>query len=143
MKIVIIQNHNLVNNMFKVPEQYRVSYLPYESKEGDLFGIFQIKKPYLNIHILATSGQGMSDWEHVSVSVRNKADYPLDRCPTWEEMCRVKDFFWDDTDTVIQFHPPKSEYVSQHKYTLHLWRKIGVNAETPPSILVGLDKYKK
>lgn len=28
-------------------------------------------------------------WEHVSVSLRN-------RCPTWDEMCLVKDIFWRD-----------------------------------------------
>ena len=27
-------------------------------------------------------------WEHVSVSYRK-------RCPTWEEMCRVKDMFFE------------------------------------------------
>jgi hypothetical protein len=72
-------------------------------------------------------------WEHVSVSTH-------DRIPTWEEMCFIKDLFWDAEDTVIQFHPPKSEYVNQHPYTLHLWRPIGAEIPRPDSILVGIKK---
>lgn len=33
-------------------------------------------------------------WEHVSVSRK-------DRCPTWEEMCQIKDMFWGKDDCVI------------------------------------------
>lgn len=59
-------------------------------------------------------------WEHVSVSILEQ-----ERCPTWEEMCFVKNFFWNEEDTVLQFHPPKSEYVNTHPYCLHLWRYKG------------------
>ena len=69
-------------------------------------------------------------WEHVSVS-------RSDRSPTWEEMCQVKDLFWDDTDCVIQYHPPKSDYVNNHPYCLHLWRPIGIELPRPPSFFVG------
>ncbi len=68
-------------------------------------------------------------WEHVSVSYSN-------RCPTWEEMCRVKDIFWYDNECVVQFHPPKSEYVNNHPYCLHLWRKCGSEFELPPKEFV-------
>lgn len=51
-------------------------------------------------------------------------------------MCKVKDLFWDEEDVVVQFHPRKSEYVDNHKYCLHLWRKAGVDIETPPLELV-------
>lgn len=69
-------------------------------------------------------------WEHVSVSTR-------DRTPTWEEMSFVKDLFWTEEECVVQFHPPKSEYVNHHPHCLHLWRPLGENIQTPPSILVG------
>lgn len=68
-------------------------------------------------------------WEHVSVSYQN-------RCPTWEEMCRVKEMFWNDEECVVQYHPPKSEYVNYHPYCLHLWRKIGEDFERPPKHFV-------
>lgn len=72
--------------------------------------------------VVFSSGGG---WEHVSVSYPN-------RTPTWEEMCRVKDIFWSDEECVVQYHPPKSEYVNIHPYCLHLWRKIGEEYPMPP-----------
>jgi hypothetical protein len=54
-------------------------------------------------------------FEHVSVSTRW-------RCPNWQEMCFVKHLFFREEETVIQFHPQKSEYVNCHPYCLHLWR---------------------
>lgn len=59
------------------------------------------------------------------------------RCPTWEEMCMVKDIFWGEEECVVQFHPPRSEYVNRHPYCLHLWKKIGEEYETPPKEYVG------
>lgn len=75
--------------------------------------------------------QALAGWEHVSVSLP-------DRCPTWAEMCRIKELFWDDEDTVVQFHPPRSQYVNNHLYCLHLWRPLHAAIPLPPSILVGV-----
>ena len=55
---------------------------------------------------------------------------------SWEEMCRVKDIFWGEDECVVQFHPPKSEYVNLHPYCLHLWKKIGEKADLPPKEFV-------
>ena len=83
-------------------------------------------RPPREMAIIASWGGG---WEHVSVSLRN-------RCPTWDEMCLVKDIFWQDDECVVQFHPPKSEYVNLHLYCLHLWKKIGEKADLPPKEFV-------
>ena len=40
-------------------------------------------------------------WEHVSVSYRK-------RCPTWEEMCRVKEMFFNPEEVAVQYHPRSS-----------------------------------
>jgi hypothetical protein len=64
-------------------------------------------------------------WEHVSVSYPN-------RCPSWDEMCKVKAMFWNDEETVVQYHPKKSKYKNLHPYCLHLWRKCGEDFELPP-----------
>jgi hypothetical protein len=69
-------------------------------------------------------------WEHVSISTRRRA-------PNWTEMCFVKDLFWSEDECVIQFHPPRSEYVNNHPYCLHLWRPSDGHVRLPPSILVG------
>jgi len=60
--------------------------------------------------------------EHVSVSLNR-------RCPKWDEMCMIKDIFWDEEELVAEFHRPKSQYVNLHPYCLHLWRKVGWEAE--------------
>ena len=53
-------------------------------------------------------------------------------------MCFVKNLFWGEDETVVQFHPPKSEYVNNHPYCLHLWRNTRTGYKLPPSILVGI-----
>ena len=78
-----------------------------------------------------TAGTAEQRWEHVSVST-------VRRCPNWIEMCFVKDLFWDGGECVLQFHPPKSEYVNNHPYCLHLWRPLDQMIPTPPSEMVGV-----
>lgn len=77
--------------------------------------------------IIASWGQG---WDHVSVSTRN-------RCPSWDEMCIIKDVFFHPYEAVMQLHPPESEYVNNHPYCLHLWRPQEQPIPLPPSIMVG------
>lgn len=69
-------------------------------------------------------------WEHVSVSLPN-------RCPTWAEMCLVKDLFWEDDEAVMQLHPAKADYVNCHPWCLHLWRPLVGQIPLPPKELVG------
>ena len=87
----------------------------------------------LQILVIASNGSG---WEHVSVSLK-KGKSQVARCPRWSEMCFVKDQFWGKEDQVIQYHPKESEYVNFHPFVLHLWRPIGVEIPSPPSIMVG------
>lgn len=41
-------------------------------------------------------------------------------------------------ETVIQFHPPKSEYINNHEFCLHLWKHKTQAFPLPPSELVGV-----
>jgi hypothetical protein len=75
------------------------------------------------LRVIFSDGMG---WDHVSVSLPS-------RCPTWTEMCAVKDLFFDDCDTVVQFHPAAAEYVNLHSNCLHLWRDQ-VNGHVLPNI---------
>jgi len=81
------------------------------------------------LSVIATDQLG---WEHVSVSTQF-------RCPTWEEMCFIKSMFWDDEDAVMQLHPPRSDWVNNHRYCLHLWRPQNPSTPIPlpPSFMVG------
>lgn len=114
---------------FRVPERHRIKVGRMASDETyGCNGAFDVA---LNrgqrVFVIASDQLG---WEHVSVSRK-------DRPPTWEEMCQVKALFWSDEDCVIQYHPPRSEYVNNHPNCLHLWRPIDVRVPMPPSIMVG------
>lgn len=115
---------------FHVPEKFRIIRGPAASTaaEGNNGAFVLPLRHSQTAFAIVSDGMG---WEHVSVSRR-------DRCLTWEEMCQVKAMFWDDDDCVLQFHPPKSEYVNNHPYCLHLWRPIGVAVPMPDSIMVGI-----
>lgn len=100
------------------------------------YGSFLIQGPCGEALRIVASGADADDkasrgWEHVSVSPRR-------RPPNWQEMCFVKDLFWEPEECVVQFHPPRSEYVNNHPHCLHLWRNKNVAFPLPPSILVGL-----
>lgn len=116
--------------MFKVPEKFRVGVgrLASTADDGNN-GAFGLELRHgQRAFAIASDGAG---WEHVSVS-------RTDRCLNWEEMCQVKAMFWGAGDCVVQFHPPESEYVNNHKFCLHLWRPIGVEMPMPDSGLVGV-----
>jgi hypothetical protein len=53
-------------------------------------------------------------------------------------MCWVKDAFFNEDECVVQYHPPKSDYINNHPYSLHLWRNVAIAFPMPPGILVGL-----
>lgn len=60
-------------------------------------------------------------WEHVSVSPKHKFSIP-----TWDDMCVLKDIFFNDEEEVYQIHPPKSQYVNLKDNCLHLWKPKGI-----------------
>lgn len=124
---------------FHVPENYRITRGLMASSAADgNNGYFIVPamrstnwtgaQSKVKFCVVASDGLG---WEHVSVSLTT-------RCPKWEEMCDLKDLFWDADDCIVQFHPPKSEYVNNHPFCLHMWRSIDVAMPRPPSLLVGI-----
>jgi len=113
-------------------ESSRVATGPWRSTPMDgNNGLFRVVRGNEIVRIIASDAVD-TGWEHASVSIEN-----AQRCPTWEEMCFVKDLFWDKEETVVQFHPPESEYVNYHPYCLHLWRCPQFSYPLPDSILVG------
>src|ERR1700748_2266234 len=81
-------------------------------------------------------------WEHVSITI-GKVNEQATRNPTWDEMCWVKNQFWNEEECVVQYHPPKSEYVSCHPFCLHLWKPLGIDLPLPDSLMVGPSEFKK
>ena len=121
--------------MFKVPEKFRQKKgaMGSTKKDGDN-GVFRIPMGSISIIAWCIASDGLG-WEHVSIHI---SSFGTNRTPKWNEMCKVKDFFWEEEDCVLQFHPPKSQYVNQHEHCLHLWRPKGVNVPTPNPMLVGI-----
>lgn len=116
-------------------EQFRKISGPYASASGDDAGYFYIPHGRTELGVMVSSGDEQIPWEHVSAKAR---DYKGERTPTWAEMCWLKDLFWDESECVVQYHPPKDDYVNNHPYVLHLWKATGVEFPRPPSICVGI-----
>lgn len=121
---------------FKVPEQHRIRGIrEMPSNVGDKFGAFRVKSPFRKAILFIIANEACIEsagWEHVSVHASTSHLVT----PSWEEMCYVKSLFWDETDTVVQFHPKGSDYVNIHKATLHLWRHFYQEFILPPLELV-------
>lgn len=111
----------------KFPEHFRycTPYIP-PHHTGDPFGYFRIPIGEIIFFVMASTDE---NWDHVSVS-------SVFGTPNWNDMCHIKGLFWDPEETVVQFHPPKSEYVNIAENCLHLWRWRGGEFPRPPKHLV-------
>lgn len=78
------------------------------------------------LKVVASWGLG---WDHVSVTVIDKK-----RCPTWGEMCFVKEIFFEDYEWAMQLHPPAQHNINWHDYCLHMWAPQGKDIPQPPRI---------
>lgn len=58
--------------------------------------------------------QDGKNWVHLSVSKRKQ-------CPNWLEFAQVKDLFLGKESLAIQVLPPRSEWVNDHEFCLHLY----------------------
>jgi hypothetical protein len=114
-------------------ERYRERSGFFRSQTGDDFGLFVIPGPCgTDLKVIFSSGDPTIgvEWQHASVSTRN-------RCPNWQEMCFVKELLWDPEETVMQLHPPRSQWINNHPFVLHLWKPNNVEIPLPPPITVG------
>jgi hypothetical protein len=127
---------------FHVPEAARMTTGPMATRPHDgQYGAFLLPSPEPGWELALICDDGTNTevveslgWEHVSVrAFRGKQS----RTPTWKEMAFVKDTCWDDEDVVVQYHPPKSEYVNAHPDVLHLWRTVRQPFPRPSPVLVG------
>lgn len=115
----------------KVPEDCRVTHGPMQSDASfGNNGMFTINHESYDLLVIASDGMG---WDHVSVSIVGCPN----RTPNWKQMCFVKDLFWEEDECVVQYHPPKSEYIDNHPGCLHLWKPQSEELPMPDSLLVG------
>lgn len=107
--------------------QFRTKWLP----GNDHTGTFRVHVCGRSFNVAASIDglPGEPQYEHVSVTpARDRAK----SCPTWEEMCAIKDLFFKPEEECVQFHPAKSRDVNIYPYRLHIWRKVGDPAFAPP-----------
>jgi len=115
-------------------ELYRLQAGQFASPARAPYGAFNMPGPCgERLLIIASDGKdedGDHAWEHVSVSTKR-------RIPNWIEMCFVKKLCWAPEDCVVQFHPPESAYINNHRNVLHMWRWTRGEFPRPPDWMVG------
>lgn len=119
--------------MKKLEEIKKNGYVKIAKEGRDGFcGTFYDKKSRCTLNFIMSWG---AEFEHCSVSIPT-------RCPSWEQMCSIKDTFWNDDEVCMQLHPAKKDYVNNHPYCLHIWKPIDKEIPLPPTIMVGVkDNY--
>lgn len=132
---------------FHAPEKYReITGKLATTKEAGPNGVFHIpiyKDRFFtgrqitigNLQCIASNEKG---WEHLTVAVVNNSKSEMaKRKPTIDEIEKVKNLFWDDTDTVVIFFPDKTKYHNPFPTVVHLWRQIGSIYSLPTEIMTG------
>jgi len=99
---------------------------PFVIKRGEDGAAFIFPLGLVKLAVVASFG---GDWDHVSVSLRN-------RTPIWAEMDWVKRHFFDDDEVVMQLHVAARDHISIHPHTLHLWRPHHHKIPLPPKAYV-------
>lgn len=93
-------------------------------------GFFVVKNHgFREINVVVSTEGG---WDLVSVMTRGSS-------PTWDEMCLVREIFFRDDETAIQYSVPKPERISTHKFALHWWRPHTLELPRPPRELIAGD----
>lgn len=115
-------------------EPFRFRMGQFASSPSELQGAFFIPGPCSReLIVIASNGSAEHEilWEHVSVCVKRHT-------PTWAEMDFIKRLFWDDEETVMQLHPPRSRWINNMPNCLHMWRPTNREIPLPPDITVGI-----
>lgn len=111
--------------------KYRVDARHIFGSAGDEHnGVFKVFVSGRSFMVIASNGGG---WDHVSVTPCNTK---RKTCPTWEEMCHIKDMFFEPDEWAVEYHPAKEDYVNNHALCLHLWRPTSADLVTPPKAFV-------
>lgn len=126
-------------------EEGRVVHGVMASNRGDNFGAFTIRATSVAqaaqvvFSLIVSGGDELVRWEHVSVTVLSSAGPKGNsgsRMPSWSEMMRIKEMFWEEEDVCVQYAPKASEYLNIHPNVLHWWRPLDDEMPTPPTLAV-------
>lgn len=84
----------------------------YEMPDPLIYGMFTTN---FRSHELAFIVSTTEQWDHVSVSLKN-------RCPNWYEMEHVAQLCFRSDEYAMQLHVPRSNHINAHPNCLHWWR---------------------
>jgi hypothetical protein len=70
-------------------------------------------------------------FRHLSVTNHQKK-----MLPPWKILCRLKDAFFADDETVVLYIPAKDDYIDLHPFVHHLWSPIDQELPKPLIALV-------
>lgn len=79
-------------------------------------------------HVMISDGGG---WKHLSATNAQKKVIP-----SWNAMCRLKEYFFSDDEWACQFHPAKDDHINDHPYCLHIWMPLDAPLPHPSIALV-------
>jgi hypothetical protein len=109
--------------------RWRITTGPFASKESDGWnGDFMVPLDGDLYHVRISDGLG---WRHLSVTNAQRK-----RTPSWEIMCRLKDYFFADDEWAVQYHPAKEDNINDHPFCLHIWAPLDVELPRPATFLV-------
>lgn len=121
--------------------QYRIKNGPLASSPSmGNYGAFWIPLAPSTWAVVLAADSEVVKWEHVSVHIRYETSRRERRMrtPTWDEMCKIKDLFWDPEEAVMQLHVPASQHINNHPHVLHLWRPEDGRIPMPPPETLGI-----
>lgn len=82
------------------------------------------------------------DFQRVNVSLLDNDKKMIYRFPTWDEMCEVKETYFDPNWAAIEVHNYKTEMNMKKKedYSIDIWMPFTKELPLPPTFLVGTKK---
>lgn len=101
----------------EIKSNTRLALTTAEREYGDGTFLLHDRKHFASVIYSLENHEGKEVF-HVSISPFGK------RMPTWDDMCDLKDAFFEDEERAYQIHPKKSEYVNVSENCLHLWSAV-------------------
>jgi len=105
----------------------------YKKLGGEGIGQFKFRDD-LTLRLFHVEYSRELGWDRVIVQLvaRNAKEHQHPTPPTWADMCYIKDIFFNESETVVQYHASSDAHLNIHANVLHLWRLQDGCFPTPP-----------
>lgn len=102
-----------MNTKSKIPQHWKQIVAPLPENQT----VYEHKLIQLRVIISISDLKDGSKWFHISVS-------RPDRCPSWDELMKIKNEFLGEEREAYQVLPKKSDHVNICGYCLHFWARV-------------------